>query len=183
MHIFSYKWHDNGLSAEQITELKEMIGDRTVVMFQNFPVSASDSFPGGTFNPNEDDETRGLYVYSAEDGVMDRDDWMATDVGMTPPAQAVHVFGTIIVNVDIEAGADTVGKQVLQEWIEAEEKVSCVVGYMADSLTLNGYGTVTFEDDDTSYAMAKTGNTIVGMDKYQYGVGDVDLKPITFSLV
>lgn len=183
MHIFSYKWHDNGLSAEQITELKEMIADRTLVMFQNFPVSASDSFPGGTFNPNEDDETRGLYVYSAEAGVMDRSDWMATDVGMNPPAQAIHIFGDIIVNVDVEAGTDEAMKTLLQDWIESEEKVVCVAGFMEDALTLNGYGTVNFEEGDTSYAMAKTGKTIVGMDKWQYGVGDVDLKPIAFSLV
>jgi hypothetical protein len=182
MHIFTYKWHDNGLSSAQITELKEMIGNRTLVLFQNFPASAADSFPGGTFNPNEGDETRGMYAYSAEDGVMDRDDWLVLDLGDTTPSQAVHVYGDVIINVDINADTDADMMAHITQYIEADEKAICIAGHMATALSVTGYSTVKSADADTSYAMAKTGNTIAGLEKWQYGVGADDLKPIGFRL-
>ena len=182
MHIFTYKWHDDGLSSDQITELKEMIDNRTLVLFQNFPAAAADSFPGGTFNPNQDDETRGMYAYSAEDGVMDRDDWLVLDLGNNPPSQAVHVYGNVIINVDINAYTDAVMISRIVEHIKADEKVICIAGYMATELSVTGYSTVKSEDADTSYAMAKTGNTIAGLEKWQYGVGNFDCKPVGFRL-
>jgi len=183
MHIFSYKWPDNGLSAEQITELKEWIDNRTLVFFQNFPESASADFPGGKFSAKEEDSTRGCYAYSAEEGVMDMTNWMIEDLTNHPCAQAIHIFSEIIVNIDLEAGTAGQWTAELQNYIEAEEKVVAVVGHFGETIELNGFGTVKPESTDTNYGMAKTGHTIIGMEKWEHGIGAKNLQPIGFQLL
>ena len=177
MYIFTYRWPDSGLTADEVTEIKTNIANRTLVLFQNFPLSQADSFPGGEFNASAADATRGCYAYSAEEGVMDRSDWAVYPLGDTPCGQVIGIFGNMIVNIDSTADTDDSYTTAMETYINNEEKIIAIIGNLDKDLTPTGFLDVTQESATSTFIKTKPGYTAT-VAAYAYHYGDSTKTPV-----
>jgi len=180
MHIFTYKWPSDGLSAEDVTLLKELIANRTLVLFQNMPADAVTDFPGGTFTASTD-ATLGCYAYSAEEGVTDRSDWAVYDLHDKPCSQAISIFGKWIINVDIEEDCSSGFVSTLAEFIESQDKVVAVVGNFNSDMILADFSDTKHQEADNTFLKVKTGNTATSQ-KFEHGIGSHLNIPVEMQL-
>lgn len=156
MHIFTYRWPDEELPADNITHLQALIDTRSLVLFQNMPQTETENFPGGVFREIATGSKIGCYAYSPEAGVMDRADWAVFNLNEDPCAQSIGLFGNNIVNIDITADTPDSEIEALKTLLEADEKLVLVFGNFEKDIVLTGFTDVKSEETDKTFAKIKS---------------------------